>query len=66
MGSEEDTSKKALELIGCIVPRLLSKKSGAPKEDVIRALRRIGQKTCDWRVREGCKKAVQMLNKRVH
>lgn len=43
MGSGQDTREKALELTGCITLRLLSRKTGVQKEDVIRALRRISQ-----------------------
>ncbi len=66
MGSEQDTREKALELTGCITLRLLSRKAGVQKEDVIRALRRIGQSAGDWRVRAGCKRAIEMLRHRVH
>ena len=66
MGSEKDTREKALELTGCITLRLLSRQSGASEEDIIRALCRIGKTTGDWRVRAGCKKAIQLLRHRMH
>lgn len=66
MGSEQDANEKALELIGCITSRLLRKKSGVHKEDVIRTLHRIGKVTGDWQVRAGCKRAVQVLSHSVH
>ncbi len=66
MGSGEDISEKAFELIGCIVPRLLSKQSGYRKDDLIRTLRRLGSETDDWRVRACCERAVQMLSRGLH
>ncbi len=66
MGSSEDISQKAYELIGSIVSRLLSEKSGYRNAELIRALRRLGNETGDWRVRAGCDSAVQMLSRGCH
>lgn len=63
MATAEDTDRKALELIGCVVPQLLGTKSGILKEDVIRALRALGEGSDDWDTRAACKKALKMMQR---
>lgn len=63
MATAEDTDRKALELIGWIIPQLLGTKSGIRKEDVIRALRTLGEGSDDWHTRAACKKAVRMMQR---
>lgn len=63
MATTEDTDRKALELIGWVIPQLLGTKSGIRKEDVIRALRTLGEGSDDWHTRTACKKAVRMMQR---
>lgn len=66
MATAEDTDRKALELIGWVVPQLLGKKSGIRKEYVIRALRALGEESDNWHTRAASKKAVRMMMQRLH
>ncbi|WP_315315617.1 hypothetical protein [Pantoea vagans] len=66
MNSDEDDSKKALELIGSIARRLLSQKATTGKDELIDALELLRKSTADRRVRKNTLKAIQMMSHRVH
>ncbi|MFV9669846.1 hypothetical protein CKF43_16620 [Pantoea graminicola] len=66
MDSGDDDNKKALELIGSIIRRLLSQKAMARKDDLISALELLSKSTIDNQVRETSIRAIQMLRQRVH
>lgn len=66
MDSGDDDNKKALELIGSVIRRLLSQKAMARKDDLISALELLSKSTIDNQVRETSIRAIQMLRQRVH
>ncbi|WP_367395843.1 hypothetical protein [Pantoea sp. Ep11b] len=66
MDSGDDDNKKALELIGSIIRRLLSQKAMARKDDLISALELLSKSTIDNQVRETSIRAIQTLRQRVH
>lgn len=66
MDSGDDDNKKALELIGSIIRRLLSQKAMARKDDLISVLELLSKSTIDNQVRKTSIRAIQMLRQRVH
>ncbi len=66
MGSVEDTSENALELIGSITRQILLNSPRVSKEDLINALNKLSSDTDDWYVKDACQRALQMVKHWLH